>query len=1040
MNSPFVFPEVRLVEASAGSGKTSALAKRYIQLLLYSSLQTPQSFKHILAITFTNKAAGEMKARIISLLKCIALGQLSPVQAADILHPLGLNADQARPLAAELMGGLIRQYHFFQVQTIDSFMNALLAGCAFKINLSARFKIKRNAADYLQLSLDKLIDQSHEQVHIKRLFEDFIRQYLFLENRSGWFPKKDLLCVLTTLFNHYNTYHRPFLTFGSGDGDAALYKKQFLKLAEELNDLLPASADKRFKTGLENFVRTHERGFDIDEVSRYFARMYPPISNPCEVTTRLSQLWQQGGLLLRAICLHEAYAVFNPYVHVFNRTMQCLEDVQTKEDVLFLGQLNKKTAELFDEGLVTVEELYYRLATRFRHYLMDEFQDTSLTQWNNLRMMVVEALSTGGTLFCVGDKKQAIYGFRGGHSHLFEEIEQELGNFNVQREVLGTNYRSHAKIVEFNNRLFDGNHLYGFLNALEQQEKLKDREVVFTPEDRGRMREVFGHGHQQVRPDLPHGAVRIEIVAGKKKEDRHPLLRQKCLDMVNDIHTRFAYKEIAILTRNNTQVQLVTQWLVEAGIYAQSERTSDVKNHWLVCELVAFLRFLHSPIENRALAEFLLGQLFPRVTGLAPAQIQDFLFASRSYKDGGQVYLYKSLRDRFPQLWQEYLEQFFNQAGIYPLYEMAVSICGKFKCLELFPETQGFIMHFLELIKRREEEGCDLESFLDYFDALENEERFIPMPSQDAVQVLTIHKAKGLEFPAVIVPFLEMPIKAGAGDRNGTQSFTWDIDEEGVRLLRLKESYTRFSEELRLRYAHEYKECLFSELNNVYVATTRAVFELHMLIPERVGNSINPAMMLVPPEMFHSGEMHAPAPSARSEARVFLPAVSYQQWLDKLQEDFLLQRPDLRKARLEGEILHFCLSQIKNLSQADITNVLAHALCKARARFSQWQEWDPMHARLRALLEMDSWRKFFYLPMDAEVLCEQDVVDRSGNGRRLDRLIILPKEIKIVDFKTSHLDKEIHQSQINDYVAIMSDLYPHKNCSGHLLYVNDIDA
>ena len=207
----FYSPEVRVVEASAGSGKTYALAKRYIQLLLFFSSQLPLPMKHILAITFTNKASGEMKARIVDFLKKIALNQLTTAQQEDILKPLGLNPAQASRMAFGLMEDLIRQYHFFAVQTIDSFINALLAGCAFKINLSARFKIKRNSLDYLQLSLDELLSAAHSDRQVYRLFERTVRQYLFLENRSGWFVKDDFLKTLKILFDQYNIYQKPFL-------------------------------------------------------------------------------------------------------------------------------------------------------------------------------------------------------------------------------------------------------------------------------------------------------------------------------------------------------------------------------------------------------------------------------------------------------------------------------------------------------------------------------------------------------------------------------------------------------------------------------------------------------------------------------------------------------------------------------------------------------------------------------------------------------------------------------------------------------------
>lgn len=1024
MTSFFASPEVRVAEASAGSGKTYALSKRYVQLLLHSA-RTPLAVKHILAITFTNKAAGSMKSRILDLLKNLALGTLPKAQAEDLLKPLGMDASQAVAPARVIMQEIIRNYHFFQVQTIDSFMNALLAGCAFKIDLSARFKIQRNAGDYLQLSLDELIDQAQVEPDLKVLFENFIRQYLFLENRGSWFPKEDLLAVLNGLFNQYNTYQKPFLSFPLSSSSVIEDKRQFLKLARRLQEILPAETDKRFLQSLENFLKNHPEGFDLDQVSRYFGRPAAPLKSGVQVSSELEDLWQTMGQLLREICLQEAYGVFNPYVDLFEAVMARLGRLQTKEDVLFLQQLNKKASDLFDDELITVEELYYRLATRFRHYLLDEFQDTSLSQWRNLQVMVEEALSSGGTLFYVGDKKQAIYSFRGGQSGLFDQLQQDFANYNVVQDTLSRNFRSHKIVIDFNNRIFHVDNLRSFMLKVQEEDRLKDKDIAFNPQDWRRLEAVFSTSQQSAGKDLPGGSVRVEIIAGRRKQERLGLLREKILAAVRSAHERFAWGDIAILTRNNAQVQMVTQWLVEEGIYAQSERTSDVKNHPLVREMAAFVRFLFTPSDNTAFTEVLLGRLFPKVSGLTPAQIQEFLFSCRRSKSASQeCHFYKMFRDAYPQIWTEYFEEFLNQSGIYPLYELAVSFCGRWRIMELFPQTQGFVMHFLELVKRREEENCDVETFLQYFETFEDEDRFVPMPPQDAVRVLTVHKAKGLEFPVVIIPFLEMAIRPGAGVHSEGPSFICGMEQEGMRLLRLKDSYMLFSEELRERYALEYKECFFAELNNVYVALTRAICEMHVFVPERTANSANVVSLLIPQELFSTGQPVAGKSQIKPFSARLLPPAANQQWLSKLQEEFLREPASQARVRLQGEVRHYTLSKIGNLTDADAAKALDEAIALGRERFGDEYDWPLIRQKIGQLVAGDKAREFFYLPHAAQVMCELELVNSHGDTRRLDRLIVLPKEILIVDFKTSDAHAAQHRKQLKEYQALVQKLYP----------------
>ena len=187
-----------------------------------------------------------MKSRILDFLKRIALKQLKPFEVEDIIKPLGLDEDQASSLAFGLMNDVIRQYHYFQVQTIDSFVNILLVGCSFKIGLSARFKIQRNSREYLQLSLDELLDQANSDDKMRELFEDFVRQYLFLENRSGWFPREDLLKVISELVQAIQYVSKTACWFILQHEDPFSRKRKIYALMQELKDLCPPQTNKKF--------------------------------------------------------------------------------------------------------------------------------------------------------------------------------------------------------------------------------------------------------------------------------------------------------------------------------------------------------------------------------------------------------------------------------------------------------------------------------------------------------------------------------------------------------------------------------------------------------------------------------------------------------------------------------------------------------------------------------------------------------------------------------------------------------------------------
>ncbi len=1040
-SSAFSSPEVRVVEASAGSGKTYALAKRYVQLLLDPHLAPePIPFRAILAITFTNKAAFEMKARILDFLKKTALRALAPEDEEQLLKPLGLTAAQAAPQAAKIMDQLIHHYNFFQVQTIDSFINALLSGCAFKIGLSSNFRIKTNWEEYLMVSLEQMIGAAGSDSQVKKIFDTFIHQYLFLENKTGWFPKKDIMDLLAALYQKANIYGQEFALSRTDPQKIFKLKSKVLAAMHKLREALPEGTDARFSKILDKFLNENRATFDIDTLSNYFNRPALPVRKQAKVPARAEKAWDKIRHLLCDLCEREAVSLFDPYVSMHTGVQAIFKGESARDDVLFLEQLNREARALFDEGAVTVEELYYRLATRFRHYLMDEFQDTSVLQWQNLFLMVEEALSTGGTLFYVGDKKQAIYGFRGGEAGLFDRIKNEFSAFNVRVEQLARNYRSHAAIVAFNNRVFSAANLRRFIAAKQENEASKNKtdSVLFTDDDYQRLDQVFAASQQVARPDKPGGYVRIETINEKKKEQTDAAVRVRLLDLIPKLRQRYRLSEMAILTRDNAEVEQMTAWLLEEGIFVESERTLNIRANPLVRELICFLKFLHSPIDNLAFAHFILGDIFGAAAGGKGQEFHEFIFGLRKrLRTERDVYLYREFRDHYPDLWERFIDEFFRHVGLYPLYELMMSAVERLGVLRHFPNQQGFVMRFLELIKQKEEETSDAGAFLEKFDNLRDDELYVNVSDTEAIRILTIHKAKGLEFPVVLIPFLGMEIHVGSGGGLGQRSFILDFQHEQLRLMRIKNKYLGFSEYLRAVHHREYIEAFLSELNSIYVALTRASREMYVFIPERSGGRYNLINLLIPAD---GREQGAPCgqvePKAEPEIpRQLIPVSEYRDWIQYLKDEFVSAEEIAKRQRLlRGEVLHYLLARIQVKGQGARVK---EAIEKARRQFPQVREWGDYEKEITKVLSAPDLRRFFQ-DADGEVECEKDIIDRRGRTRRIDRLIVNPAEAWVVDYKSTG-DPAMHAEycqQVRDYMQIIRDIYPDKEVRGFLIYLD----
>ncbi len=1038
------FPEVRVVDASAGSGKTYSLAKRYVQLLLSSSKpQANEALRDILAITFTNKAALEMKERILHILKTIAFQGLTVSEEKEILAPLGLEASQASATALRMMEAILGHYNLFQVQTIDKFINALLVGCAFKVGLTARFRIKTNAREYLEYALDQTIDQAAQVLAIRQTFEYFVHHYLYLENRTGWFPKRDMGAILYALFMQHNTYAGTFQEGLSTPEDWIHQKKATLEDIKKLREHLPMEIEQRFLKSLSAFLVDNQQSFDIDSISDYFARESVPLRPGAVVPQGAARLWSKIRRGLQQICTQEAYGLFNPYIRVFHMMDHILQEIAVKDDVLFLEALNKTAARLFDEDYVTVPELYYRLASRFRHYLIDEFQDTSRLQWHNLEKMVEEALATGGSLFYVGDRKQAIYGFRGGDISLFDDIRSQFGAFNVRVDYLTQNRRSRKAIVDFNNAVFSADNLKRFIIQKDeyQRTKKKNNTVQFSPEDLGAVHYLFQGAYQGHEPQKEGGYVHIETIPIDKKEMREEIIREKILILIKELHHRYAYEEIAILTRNNAQVEQLTRWLLEDGIPVSSERTSDVTKDSVVGEIIAFLEFLDSPIDNLAFTVFILGDIFSKATGIAVEVMHAFVLGLRERLDREKdFYIYTEFRERFPGIWQEYLDEFFRNVGLCPLYELTVGVYNRFGILRHFPEHQAFLMHLLELIQQKEEDHCDIASFLEYFEKVQGEEVYVHAAQTDAVPILTVHKSKGLEFPVVLLPYLGIDVQVGSSSDDYAPSYIVHPKGTSLELLRLKSKYFNFCDDLYQIYAQEYKKAFACELNNIYVALTRAQDELYAFIPKKTGNTFNLVNFLIPEDIRVVG-----VPLARviqTTARQMplrLPASHFHDWIDYLKDEFQgVDDVRHRHQRLCGEAMHRMLSFIGNLDEVDKRACLDHALQQTRLHFPLLAD-DKVYPAIERLLGLPAAKPFFYCGR-SEVFTEKEIMTAQGLHRRLDRLIIQEKEAWVVDFKSSRDPGGTQAVQVQEYIAVMTAMYPQRIIKGFLVYLDKMEV
>ncbi|MFC1501079.1 UvrD-helicase domain-containing protein [Elusimicrobiota bacterium] len=1006
---------ITAVEASAGTGKTYTLSQYYLKLLLNSE---ETSLKNIIAITFTKKATKEMKERIIQFIKEAAFGT---IEAQKILGKDNIPAS-VKKKASHIMDFLIKNYNFFQVQTIDSFVNTILQSCAIKLNLSSKYETKTDNKDYLTYGLESVLDKALTDRSKKDLFDEFLNKFMKAENKISWFPKQKILEVMETLNNNANNFGKDFIKLDSGNsGEIIELKNSIHQDFDELLKILPKDTNGTFKNSFTRFMQKIRHLFPTEDIPNGFGKESFPVNKGGAVSQKVSALWDTLRHKINNLCKKEAYSYFNCYIDIFSFVHEEFRKVTDKEDILFLNEFNKRASKLFKSELNILPELYYRLATRFKHFLIDEFQDTSRLQWENLKQIVTEILSSGGNLFYVGDKKQAIYSFRGGDAELFDEVINRFHNIDSKTEKLTLNYRSQKEIVEFNNAIFSQDNLNVFLNF--------DKKIELSDEYKESILHVFSDAKQEHLDKNTKGYVKTEFI-DSETEDTDDIVKDKTLKIIKDCLKRgYEKKDLAVLCRTNSDVEIVTNWLLEHKYAVESEKTLSLRENTVIKELVSFLMYLNSPIDNTSFASFILGEVFLKASKIPKEEIENFIFHSNDKISKLKNFnIYKSFRDKYPEIWEKYFSPFFASVGMLPFYELVISVIAKFNILGNFKEHQIFLSKFLELIKERSKETTGLQHFIEYFVEAEEKDLFIESSKTDAINVLTMHGSKGLEYPVVIIPYLEVSVKRDSEFYGSTAN--------GMVMVKLKEKYDNLAEELKVYSMKNRKENLINELNTAYVALTRAEHELYIMHSKKAGSHNNLAKVLIGEKDIEAGKKERfEKKSEKKEPEIDITVPKYSSVIETLKDEYVdKDELDKREEFLYGRAIHLALSFIGNIEEKDIENSIKNAITKTEAVYGNKLS-QVLEKKIQSILNNNDLKPYFFSG-DSQISCEKDIVTKNGETRVIDRLIVSSKEAVIIDFKSTKNKPQEHIKQVQEYKTIVSEIYPEKQVKGYVLYLD----
>lgn len=1009
------FPHLAVLKASAGSGKTHALSKRFVQFILSQDIPNNR-LQNILAVTFSNNAAKEMKERILKWLKLI---NFNSKDAEEIIQLISLDSKEVSDKAGKLIDRILDDYSDFQVKTIDSFITSVFKASSIDFGFNPDFEILMKNNSLLEYSFNLFLKNVKKGTNEEVLFEEIISkiQEQKKDNTSYiWDPAEDILNAIKEMYGRLaSMWKEPKIEDFSSEM-SELQEELKIRI-QQIDDLVKKSKleeNKRTASKYNRLLASISKGRFSDVIGEVGVI---PVNKPKKKDPELHSfynqiegLWDQIYELTNRYGSFYAHSYYHPYIKVYNEFTNTLEKVKRHQGKIFIEDLNRNLARYLNEEIVP--DVYFRIGETIYHFLIDEFQDTSPIQWKNLFPLLENSLSQNGSLFVVGDTKQAIYGFRNADYTIMKNIEAINPFPSAEYDVgeLDVNYRSKQRILDFSEKVFK--------EIIANNEKYSDA---------GKRSGLIDY-IQKVEEDNKNGGYAEVVIC--EKDDENPIERQKIQELIKELYKReYKYSDIVILTPTNDDVVKITAWLNEIDIPFISHSSLDIRRRKITAEVVSLLNFLDSPMDDLSFAEFILGDIFNRTLNkhypeIKKEQLKDFLF-----KCSGRSPLYKFFQNEFEVVWDKHFAGLFKASGYLPLYDLVTEIFNTFRLFDFFEDEEASLVKILENIKEFEGAGYNtLKDFLDFTEDSETDESKwnINAPKDvNAVNVMTVHKAKGLEFTAVIMLLYEKGNKKSF-------NFIMKEDEDGINLLKITQKISEGNPQFEELYQEEKTRELVNRLNSLYVGFTRAKEELYV-IGVRSEKNIFP-IDLLPVNDYAASNKPARTPAKPKFGPEHLEISHHHKGLDwkpGLEKDLNIRE------KQRGEFIHRVLSHIDYLHDGledELINIVKKANKEAGTEYPEGEIKDTVVN----IIKHGDVSEYFKQRPDRAIKKEQEFSDEKGRLFRMDRVVIDRDKAAVIDYKTG-TDKESEEkyiSQIKSYLRILRGVYPDKNIEGIIVYVD----
>ena len=1019
-------PTFEIINASAGSGKTFALAERVLTKILKS--QDDDYFKRILALTFTNKAAQEMKERVLYSLKEFSIPENNKNPSPlfnEVKKRLNFSNEEINRKSKTRLTKILHDFSFFQIDTLDSFSHHIIRSFANELNYSSDFNVTIDNQDIIEEAVSQVFNNNNKDQN--NLLIDFAVKKI--SEGKSWDVEHDLKEFAEAIFNENQ--------FKDVEDSSSTSYKGYNKLKRDLENKKQNELRKKTEIlqKIDVFFKAQE--FEIMFTRNAFPKFLDKVKEndfTWKAVSSIESLFLKGtlikkacydktpsqamefvtkaeGLFLKLKTILVNISTINSFENSVTPTAllktikKHFKDIQKEKNQISISEFN----EIINREISNqpISFLYEKLGIRFNNYFIDEFQDTSSMQWTNIVPLISHALESdnhdeSGSLLIVGDPKQSVYRWRGADPNIFISLMGRTNPFIVAKSNNGLpkNYRSKKEIVKFNNKLFSS---------------VAD---LFMNSNHNR---IYKLGSNQVENEKQGGHVTIEFLSPelKKSEELEEVLKTT-IDRVKCCNGRgFKYSEIAILTRDNKQASLISARLIEKRIPIECFDSLSIGNSEKVKILINIIKLRQNPLNK-----------------ISKFEIANYYYSNVS--NGDQYLFFKNiieleLTNFFKKLGAEGVENSFNM-------ELVDSIDYCIKKLKMDEDNSNpFLAFFKEILyDQAYNKNCNENEFLLFWDK-NKDKLFVPsQDTNDSVKILTIHKSKGLEYPVVIYPFVDSITYRKRGLKK------WLPIDENQDSTKLLMPFNENLKEYNRYFKNEYETTLVNqELDNVnllYVALTRAIEELHMIpVYPKLGAIDSHSQML---RFFLQSDkkwsdkkfnyIWGEKTVKKKIKRIIIEKVN------KFHTQTLSIKPEIKFTNQKikfGNAFHDFMSQILYVS-----DYKKEAEIFMKLNFIDLEVKKQILSVSKQLINHPNLKKHFL--SNNSVVCEKEIFVDNSKPIRPDRIVFNEnKQIVIIDYKTGERSNK-DENQIKKYRQILSKM-GYKVNKTVLIYVsannNDID-